>query len=125
MQFKQNVIFCINSEAIEIRTDDHEYFAGKFFLLFSGKWSLPILRYLFIANAPIRFNKIHRDLSPITQMQLSKYLKALERLNLVEKKSYAEIPPRVEYSITDLGKSLDQPLAELSNWMKQHDNFFK
>ncbi|QIO07404.1 helix-turn-helix transcriptional regulator [Acinetobacter shaoyimingii] len=110
---------------MEIRTDDNEYFAGKFFLLFSGKWSLPILRYLFIANAPIRFNKIHRDLSPITQMQLSKYLKALERLNLVEKKSYAEIPPRVEYSITDLGKSLDQPLAELSNWMKQHDNFFK
>ena len=103
----------------------HECLASKFFSIFSGKWSLPILHYLFIANRPIRFTQLHRDLNPITQMQLSKYLKALEQLNLVEKKSYAEIPPRVEYSITDLGKSLDRPLAELSGWIKQHEKFLK
>lgn len=110
---------------MKVQNHDRECLAGKFFSIFSGKWSLPILRYLFIANAPIRFNQLHRDLSPITQMQLSKYLKALEQLNLVEKKSYAEIPPRVEYSITDLGKTLDQPLAELTGWMRQYENFLK
>ncbi len=92
----------------------------QFVGLISGKWSIPIIYRLSIIDAPIRFGELLRVLQPITQKELTKHLKNFERHGLVSRTVYPQIPPRVEYQITELGKSLKQPLASLAGWIQQH-----
>jgi DNA-binding HxlR family transcriptional regulator len=82
----------------------------------SGKWSLPILYRLLNANRPARFSELQRDIAPITQKELTKYLRQFEALGLVTRTVYAEVPPRVDYAITDYGRTLAEPLEHLMRW---------
>ncbi len=82
----------------------------------SGKWSFPILYSLIQADAPIRFRELQRRVRPITQKELTKHLRSFEMLGLVRRTIYAEVPARVEYSISDYGKTLSTPLAALARW---------
>lgn len=82
--------------------------------ILSGKWSLLILCYL--RSGPLRFGELRRcleDVSDITQATLTKALRKLEGDGLVSRHVYAEVPPRVEYSLTDLGQELSPILADL------------
>ncbi|MFM2482545.1 winged helix-turn-helix transcriptional regulator [Celerinatantimonas sp. YJH-8] len=88
--------------------------------IISGKWVIPILYRLIITNDAIRFGALQRAIGTITQKELTKQLRSLETLGLVTRTIYPEIPPRVEYQITELGKSLKPMLDLLAEWMREH-----
>ena len=85
--------------------------------ILSGKWSLLILCYL--RSGALRFGELRRcleDVSDITQATLTKSLRKLEQDGLVERRVYAEVPPRVEYSLTALGTELSPILEQLGEF---------
>ena len=83
--------------------------------LVSGKWKLRILWEL-NQQEIIRFNELQRRLSGISSVMLSNYLEELEQCKLVHREQYPEIPPKVEYSLTELGRSIDPALRALGEW---------
>ena len=85
--------------------------------IITGKWKLHILLYL-CQEQKIRFNELKRKLSGISNNALSKCLKELEDANVVQRIQYNEIPPKVEYSLTELGKSLKPTMISLGEWGK-------
>ncbi len=93
----------------------------QFVDLVSGKWAIPILYRLILIDAPIRFNELQRAIAPITQKELTRQLRGFEQKGLVTRTIYAEVPPRVEYEVTRLGKTLREPLAALAEWMQVHE----
>lgn len=83
--------------------------------LIGGKWHLQIIWALY--KKPVqRYNELKRRVDGITDMMLSQSLKELERYGLIVRKQYPEIPPRVEYSLTEEGKELKPLISELSRW---------
>lgn len=88
---------------------------------FSGKWSFLILCIL-AENESTRFKEICSALPDISSKVLTDTLKNLEASGLVHRQSYAEVPPRVEYSLTELGRSLMPHLNSLINWALDHFN---
>ncbi len=83
--------------------------------LLSGKWKLQIAWEIIQAKT-IRFNELQRRLNGISSLMLSKNLQELERNKIVIRHQYNEIPPRVEYSPSELGKGLESALSELGEW---------
>ncbi len=79
------------------------------------KWKLPILWYLY-QDKTIRYNELKRRMSGITNVMLTKSLKELEESGLISRKQYSEIPPKVEYSLTDRGSALIPALNALYEW---------
>lgn len=78
------------------------------------KWSLLVIGLLH--DGPRRFTEIQRSVDGISHRMLTQTLRSLERDGLVSRKSYAEIPPRVEYAVTPLGRSLSEPVITLVGW---------
>ena len=83
------------------------------------KWKLPILWYLH-EKENTRYNELKRRIPNITNIMLTKSLRELEEAGLVKRKVYETVPPKVEYSLTDLGKNLLPTLNELYKWGEQH-----
>ncbi|WP_066497782.1 winged helix-turn-helix transcriptional regulator [Abyssisolibacter fermentans] len=83
-----------------------------------GKWRLPILWALYKHDI-LRYNELKRAIEGITNMMLTQSLKELENHGIVHRKQYMEIPPRVEYSLTEDGKDLIPALIALAKWGKQ------
>lgn len=83
--------------------------------LVGGKWKLRILWEL-NQQETIRFNELQRRLPGISSVMLSKSLEELERSRLIHREQYPEIPPKVEYSLTSLGRSIDPALRALGDW---------
>ncbi|MEL7670471.1 helix-turn-helix domain-containing protein [Methanobacterium sp.] len=83
-----------------------------------GKWKPLILWAL--KDQTLRFSEINRELSAITQRMLTKQLRELERDDLVNRKVYAEVPPKVEYSLTAKGKSVIPILKSLCDWGEEY-----
>ncbi len=86
----------------------------KVLILLGKKYLMPIIRFLLI-NKTMRFNEILAELngSPKT---LTSRLRDLEKYGLVRREQFNEIPPRVEYSLTDQGKKLEDIFERLANW---------
>ncbi|MCM1318302.1 MAG: helix-turn-helix transcriptional regulator [Bacteroides sp.] len=82
---------------------------------FSGKWQMLVLCVL-AENETTRFNAIGKAIPDISPKVLTDTLKNLERDNLVSRSVYAEIPPRVEYSLTELGRSLMPVIGNIISW---------
>ena len=82
--------------------------------LIGGKWKLCILWQL--SQKKMRFGELQRSVGDITQQMLSKQLKEMAKDNLIKRKVYEVIPPKVEYSLTAFGKSGIPVLTELCNW---------
>ncbi|HZH43860.1 MAG TPA: helix-turn-helix domain-containing protein [Lysobacter sp.] len=85
-----------------------------------NKWTVPIVIVLSDAGGPVRFTELSRAIPQITQKELTKRLRELEAVGLVERKVYPVVPPRVEYWLTDLGRSLHPLLDALARWA--HEN---
>lgn len=83
-----------------------------------GKWKGVILFHLLIGTK--RFNELQRDVGTITQRMLTKQLRQLEEDGLVNRKVYAVVPPKVEYSLTEKGHTLSPILAALKGWGETH-----
>ena len=84
----------------------------------SGRWKVMVIFWLFQEKR--RFNQLQRDLSGITHRTLAKQLREMEADGLVEREDFGEIPPRVEYRLTTLGRSLEPVLAAMHEWALQH-----
>lgn len=88
---------------------------------FGDKWSLLVL---FLLNRSytgvLRFNEMRRFMTDCSQKMLSQTLKNLEQSHLVHREVFPEVPPRVEYSLTETGRSLMPVLSALIEWGKEH-----
>lgn len=87
--------------------------------LISGKYKMIIL-YCLMEFEVVRFNELQRYLRKISDKTLSQNLKELEADGLVMRTVYPQIPPKVEYSLTDKGRSLMQVLDQLCIWGEEH-----
>lgn len=84
------------------------------------KWTIFVVLTLDLLGGRARFSELERAVPGISQRMLSVTLKNLERDGLVTREVFPEVPPRVEYEITDLGKSLLGPMQGLVDWAKAH-----
>ncbi len=86
----------------------------------ADKWTTLIIGMLGRGDGAVRFGELRRSVSGISQKMLTQTLRDLERDGLVTRTLYPEIPPRVEYSLTPLGRTLDEPLSALAKWAERH-----
>lgn len=84
-----------------------------------GKWK-PLILYQLLQGKPLRFNELRRLLPDITQRMLTLHLRELEEEELVKRVIYPQVPPKVEYSITEYGMSLSPVLETLHRWGVAH-----
>ncbi|MCD8214458.1 MAG: helix-turn-helix transcriptional regulator [Clostridiales bacterium] len=89
--------------------------------LISGKYK-PIILYCLMEFEPVRFNEMQRYIKKVADKTLSQNLKELEADNLISRRVYPQIPPKVEYSLTDKGHSLVQVLDKLCVWGNENRN---
>lgn len=82
--------------------------------LIGSKWKLLIIRNLL--TRPWRFNELKKDLDGISQKVLTDSLRSMEEDGIVTRTVYAEVPPRVEYALSELGESLRPILAAMFAW---------
>ncbi|MEO1137869.1 MAG: helix-turn-helix domain-containing protein [Pseudomonadota bacterium] len=87
--------------------------------MIGGKWKLIILQIL-IFDGTQRFGALKRRLDGVTQTMLTQQLRALERDGLVSRETYAEMPPRVEYSATPLAMDLQGVFFAMRDWWKRN-----
>lgn len=88
-----------------------------------GKWKGMILFYL--AGGTKRFNELRRLIPEITQRMLTTQLRSLEQNGIVRRTVYPEVPPRVEYSLTETGQGLIPVLQELERWGKSYLSYIQ
>lgn len=87
--------------------------------LIGGKWKMHILFWLWHKEV-LRYSELKRNLENVTHKMLSNQLKELERDGLLIRKEYPQVPPKVEYSLSDRGKSLMPILSEICHWGHEH-----
>lgn len=86
-----------------------------------SKWSMLVLVTLY-ANGTMRFNDVQRSIGDISQRMLAVTLRSLEDFGLIAREVFPEVPPRVEYSLTERGKSLMPHLQGLVDWADRNMN---
>lgn len=90
--------------------------------LLSGKWALIILHCL--SENKLRFNQLQRQLPDITQATLTKQLRTLEEYGIIIRTFYPQIPPKVEYELSDIGKDFSEVLNSLKIWGDKYIDFY-
>jgi len=83
----------------------------------TARWSLSVLRVLAEAHGPLRFSRVLERVEGISQKALTHTLRTLERDGLLTRTLYPQVPPRVEYELTTLGRDLSVPVASLWRWI--------
>jgi DNA-binding HxlR family transcriptional regulator len=91
--------------------------------ILSGKWTLLILYHLSVQT--MRFNELQRALPAMTQATLSKQLHMMEENGLIVRKAYNQIPPKVEYSLSELGQKFLPVLSALETWANYYIEYLK
>ena len=91
--------------------------------LIGGKWKIAIIYNLM--KGPIRFGELKKVLSPITQQMLTKQLRELERDQIINRKVYEVVPPKVEYSLTNMGLSLRPILESWCKWGNENQKLMQ
>ena len=86
--------------------------------LIADKWSIFIISSL--ESRSLRFAELERQIGGISQKMLTQTLRNLERDGLVQRTVYPEVPPRVEYALTPLGRTICMPLAEIIRWSEEN-----
>ncbi|HEX6965071.1 MAG TPA: helix-turn-helix domain-containing protein [Gemmatimonadaceae bacterium] len=84
--------------------------------LIAAKWTVPIFLNLHVSPTPLRYAALQRRLGGITAKELAKNLRQLVAAGVIHRQVYATVPPRVEYSLTELGESLFPILEHLAGW---------
>ena len=86
--------------------------------LISGKWNMVII--YFLSKGTMRFSELQRSLPNVTQAALTKQLRMLEEYGLVYREIYKQVPPKVEYSLTEKGVGFLPVLKALETWADEH-----
>ena len=102
---------CIKEQRVKELICPIRYFLG----VFGGKWKLPIVCML-TGEEPVRYSSIKRKLGDITNVMLAQSLKELEAERIVHREQYNEVPPRVEYTLTEEGRSVLPLLYQAVAW---------
>ncbi|MEG0292617.1 MAG: helix-turn-helix domain-containing protein [Erysipelotrichaceae bacterium] len=89
--------------------------ACRSLLLFKGKWNIEVL-FAILQNSTMRFGDFRKAIPNITNTMLTSTLRDLEHLGVISRTQYNEIPPRVEYSLTESGKALLPGFYEIALW---------
>ncbi|WP_075737074.1 winged helix-turn-helix transcriptional regulator [Streptomyces acidiscabies] len=84
----------------------------------ANKWTAMVV--IALTGGPLRFRDLRTTVDGISAKVLTDTLRDLERDGIVTRHSYTEVPPRVEYELTDLGRSLHAPLEALGRWAEEH-----
>ncbi|MFB7724060.1 winged helix-turn-helix transcriptional regulator [Nocardia sp. NPDC056100] len=87
----------------------------------AGKWTILIIDALH-EQGPMRYTELSRRIGGVSQKMLTQTLRSLETDGFLTRTVEPTIPPRVDYELTDLGRSLAEPIAALRNWTEQHIN---
>jgi DNA-binding HxlR family transcriptional regulator len=82
------------------------------------KWSILVI--MMLSNGPLRFNELRRRIGGISQRMLTLTVRGLERDGFLNRTIYPTIPPRVDYELTPLGRSLQFPVTQLGNWTMEN-----
>jgi len=82
------------------------------------RWTVLVVGSL--TGGPMRFSELSRRIDGVSQKMLTQTLRGLERDGLVTRTVHAEVPPRVEYELTAIGRTLTEPLAALDSWARAH-----
>ena len=86
--------------------------------LVADKWTALVIYAL--AQGTKRYSELQREIGGVSQKMLTQTLRSLERDGLVERKVYPVVPPKVEYSLTTLGRTLIEPLRAICKWAEAH-----
>lgn len=87
-------------------------------IMIGGQWTLAICCYLI--NGKLRFGELRKKLNTITERMLTLQLRRLEEDRIITRTVYAEVPPRVEYELTEIGYKLKPIILEFEIWGKEH-----
>jgi DNA-binding HxlR family transcriptional regulator len=82
------------------------------------KWT--VLVVLLLSNGPLRFTELRDGIGRVAPKVLTQTLRRLERDGLLTREVFAEVPPRVEYTLTPLGRSLISPISAVADWAETH-----
>ena len=91
--------------------------------IIAGKWAVVILHNL--SSKTLRFGELQRLLPDLTQSTLTKQLRSLEEYGLVNRYVFPQVPPKVEYSLTDIGKGFEPVLKSISIWGEKYIEHIK
>lgn len=86
-----------------------------------GRWK-PVIIFLLLQNNVLRFGALKQLIDGVTQRMLTNQLRELEKDKIVHRKVYAQVPPKVEYSLTDYGRSLEPIMIAMRDWGAVHMN---
>lgn len=100
------------------RTFDERYPARRLLDHIADKWT-PIIMYC-LASGTSRFGVMHRRIPGLSKKMLTQVLRRLERDGLVHRTVYRVVPPKTEYELTDLGRRLHEPVAQLCEWAEDN-----
>jgi DNA-binding HxlR family transcriptional regulator len=104
-----------STNALNKRHLDNSCGMAYFISVLGGRWKLSILGFL-IDNEKMRYSDLRKKLRGISERMLIAQLRELEADGLLTRSVYPEVPPRVEYSLSEKGKSLKRALTEISEW---------
>jgi DNA-binding HxlR family transcriptional regulator len=113
---RPRVIAISSNRLSESRTDGFLDYPGSSIViaLLADRWTLPVMHAL--AQGTKRTGELKKQLAGVSQKMLTQTLRMLEEHSLIERRVYPVVPPRVEYSLTAMGRSINEPLAELCAW---------
>jgi DNA-binding HxlR family transcriptional regulator len=104
--------------------DEHATIVETVINMIGGKWKVLIVWHLGF-NKVLRFGELRRKLPGITQRMLTLALREMERDGLIVRKVYAEVPPHVEYSLSDEGADLKRIYCEVASWGLRHEDLLR
>lgn len=107
------------SEELTLKCDPERCPIDTTLSVIGGRWK-PVIIVILLKDGTVRFGEIRKILPSISQRILSKQLRELEAAGIVHRKAYAEVPPKVEYSLTEYGKTLSPILDAMLNWGFKH-----
>ena len=85
----------------------------------AGRWK-PVIIFKLLYSDVLRFGELKREINGVTQRMLTNQLRELEDDKIIERRVYAEVPPRVEYSLTDYGRTLEPIMMAMREWGARH-----
>lgn len=91
--------------------------------ILKGKWSILIMHH--VSEGPIRFNELRRRLPEMTHSTLAKQLKQLEADGLIIRTEYPQVPPKVEYSLSSIGREFEPVLESFENWGQRYIEYMR
>jgi DNA-binding HxlR family transcriptional regulator len=114
LEKKMSLVSKIENSPLDTPVVDQDCVLHQALMLLADKWTLPII--LSLMQGPKRTSSLLKHVNPVSPKMLVQTLKKLEDAELIERKVYPVVPPRVEYTLTEAGLGLNEVLSKLFEW---------